>query len=69
MKFIKYHIFYKKRLCLFGLLVLSNGACWAQTEPITGTVVDDRSDSLPFVTVAVPGSTTDVAIDISSKFS
>ncbi len=54
-------------LCLAMLLTV--GSAFAQSRTISGTVVDQNGEPVPFASVAVPGSTKGVSTDMSGRFS
>jgi TonB-linked SusC/RagA family outer membrane protein len=59
----------KLSICLLFFLLLGGGVGVAQTRTVTGTIVDDRGERLPFVTVAAVGSTTGTVTDMDGRFS
>jgi TonB-linked SusC/RagA family outer membrane protein len=59
----------KLKTCLLFFLLLSGGVLAAQTRTITGTIIDERGELLPFVGISVPGSTIGAATDINGRFS
>ncbi len=50
------------------LLLLSNSA-FAQARTISGTVIDDKGETVPFAAVFVTGTTSGVQTDMQGKFS
>jgi len=53
-------------MCLFFLLPLT---VTGQQRTITGTVVDEKGETLPGVTVVIEGTTRGVSTDIDGKYS
>jgi TonB-linked SusC/RagA family outer membrane protein len=51
------------------LLQIICSAAYAQTKTVTGSVTDEKGQSLPGVTVMVKGTTNGVSTDVAGKFS
>ncbi|MDR2907927.1 MAG: carboxypeptidase-like regulatory domain-containing protein, partial [Bacteroidales bacterium] len=59
----------KLQTFLLFFLVLSGFGLMAQNRTITGTVIDDKKEPLPFANVYVLGSTSGTTTDMDGKFS
>ena len=57
-----------RKLCLTIASIVMVSAIWAQ-QSITGTVVDDKGETLPGVAVIVQGTSTGSVTDIDGKYS
>src|SRR5690606_16576695 len=54
---------------LMMLFLFAVGSVWAQTEVITGTVVDESGIPLPGANVVIQGTTTGALTDFDGNFS
>lgn len=63
--------FYKsiRKLVCIVLLVCSSASLWAQERTVTGTVSSSDGETLPFVTIAIKGTSQGVYTDTDGKFS
>ncbi|MCG7859823.1 carboxypeptidase-like regulatory domain-containing protein, partial [Flavihumibacter sediminis] len=56
---------------ILSLLVVGSLCCslaFGQTRPVTGKIVDDKGNPVPYATVKVKGSTTGVSADVNGVF-
>jgi TonB-linked SusC/RagA family outer membrane protein len=59
----------RKTMSLLAMLILCSVFAWSQTKTVTGQVMDDKGDPVPYATVKEKGTSTGVAADQDGKFS
>lgn len=59
----------RKILLFFSVLLLLSSTLKAQTRTVSGTVTDEKNESLPGVTIQVKGGTASTATDANGKYS
>ncbi|MCO5238589.1 MAG: SusC/RagA family TonB-linked outer membrane protein [Chitinophagaceae bacterium] len=59
----------RKISSLLTVLILYSVFAWSQTKTVTGRVVDQTGDPVPYATIAVKGSSTGVAANEDGNFS
>jgi hypothetical protein len=59
----------KKLLSLLAVLALFVAPAFAQNRTVTGQVMDEKGNPVPFATVKVKGSSAGVAADQNGNFS
>ena len=59
----------KYKLILFLFICLLGSVCFAQTRVVSGTVLDENGETIPFANVNVVGTIIGTTTDINGKYS
>src|SRR6218665_1919242 len=59
----------RKTVSLLAVLLLFSAMAFAQTKTVTGRVMDDKGEPVPFATIKEKGTATGVAADQEGIFS